>query len=574
MSWWRRPPLPPEIVARMADVAFERYRVFMPIVIGAVVVALAVSAPLGIATPVSVVFTNIGIVSVATAIYVAITRGKVPKTYAHAIGAFLWILPPCNTLSSYAITGQATLALPLMIELSLASIQVSTWWALASTLPVLAIGVPLAKQAGELAIYPVCLVGMWGAAMIVQVFWRQSIIRDETNRLALARELDERRRAEVERERLRDQFMHAQRMEAVGTLAAGLAHDMNNILGGILAFAEVLHAEAKDKDVRADLARIRQEAERGAALTRSLLAFSRRGQYRRQPILLTSVLDDMMPLLSRTLGKSVTVTRSDGPPTIVEADPAQLGQVVLNLCMNGADAMNGTGALAIATTELTLADGEIQGLPAGRYARLSVTDKGSGMDAETQKRAFEPFFTTKPVGKGTGLGLAMVFGAIHGAGGAIAVDSAVGKGTTVSIYLPASEAAPRTPTQRIPITPRKKALVLVVDDEPLVRQGTVRLVEQLGFNALSASDGAEAVQLFEQRGKDISLVMLDMVMPKLSGADCFKKLRALGSTPVLLVSGYTEDANARALLDAGADGFLEKPYTAEELGKVIARILG
>src|SRR5262249_37777444 len=150
-------------------------------------------------------------------------------------------------------------------------------------------------------------------------------------------------------------FMHAQRMEAVGTLAAGLAHDMNNILGGILAFAEVLHAEATDKAVRADLARIRQEAERGAALTRSLLAFSRRGQYRRQPIPPNSVPDDMMPLPSRTPGKSVAIPRSAGPPTIVEADPAQLGQVVLNLCMNGADAMSGTGALAIATDELTLA---------------------------------------------------------------------------------------------------------------------------------------------------------------------------------------------------------------------------
>ena len=571
---WRELAAPPDVVPRLAAVAFERYRVFMPFVILAVVVALAISAPIGIATPLPVIVTNVVIVTIAIAMYFAIRHGKVPMRYAHAVGAFVWLLPPINTLSSYALTGQATLTLPLMIELSMAPLQVSTAWALASTVPVVVLGVPLSLRAGELAIYPVCVVGIWVSAMLLQIFWRRSIIRDETARLALARELDERQRAEAERERLRVQFMHAQRMEAVGTLAAGLAHDMNNILGGVLAFAEVLHAEAKDKDVRADLARIRQEAERGAALTRSLLAFSRRGVYRRQAILLHSVLDDMMPLLSRTLGKSVSVTRKDGPATIVEADPAQLGQIVLNLCMNGADAMNGIGTLAIATDEVSLEATNGARLKPGRYAKLSVTDTGCGMDAETRRRAFEPFFTTKPIGKGTGLGLAMVIGAVEAHGGGVVIDSAVGKGTTMTLYLPASEAKPRTPTQRIPVTPRRRGVVLVVDDEPIIRQGTIRLVEQLGLSALSAADGVEAIALYEQHRKDISLVMLDMVMPRLAGPDCFKKLRALGSTPVLIVSGYAEDAAARAMLEAGAEGFLEKPYTASQLGKEIERILG
>ncbi len=581
MSWWRGPPVGPGVALRLDEIAYDRFKQIMPFVIGGVLIALAISAPAGIPTPGSVVMGNLIVTAIATIVYFAMRHRRFPIRHAHAVGAFVWLLAPINTLSSYEITGQSTLALPLMIELAAASLQVDTRWTLVSTLPVVALGVPLSLRTGGLPVYPVTIVGIWLVALIMQIVLRRTVIRAETSRLDAERaardaahELDERRRAEAEGERLRDQFMHAQRMEAIGTLAAGLAHDMNNILGGILAFAEVLHAEATDKAVRADLARIRQEAERGAALTRSLLAFSRRGQYRRRPILLHSVLDDMTPLLSRTLGKSMSIARKDGPPTIIEADPAQLGQVVLNLCMNGADAMNGAGVIEIATDEVELADGAIAGAAPGRYAKLSVRDTGVGMDADTRRRAFEPFFTTKAPGKGTGLGLAMVVGAVEGHGGALEVASEVGKGTTMTIYLPATEASPALPVAGPAPAGRARGLVLVVDDEPVVRDGTVRLVERLGLTAITARDGDEALAVYRERKSDIALVLLDMVMPKLSGPDCYRELRKLGTTPVLLVSGYTEDAAAQALLDAGADGFLEKPYTAEQLGGELDRILG
>ena len=242
-----------------------------------------------------------------------------------------WLLAPINTLVSYALTAQATLMFPLLIELTTASLQVDTRWAIASTLPVMAIALPVAAVTGGMPIFPMAFVGIWSVAILMQIGLRRSMIRAETHRLdveasarELAHQLDERQRAEADRERLRDQFVHAQRMDAVGTLAAGLAHDMNNILGGILSFAEVLHVEATSPSVKADLARIRQEAERGAALTRSLLAFSRRGQYRKRPILLHAVLDDMTPLISRTLGRAIAIDRIDGPPTIIDGDPAQL----------------------------------------------------------------------------------------------------------------------------------------------------------------------------------------------------------------------------------------------------------
>jgi signal transduction histidine kinase/CheY-like chemotaxis protein len=581
MGWWRGPVVRADVEAQLEQVALDRLRLFLPVVIVGILAALVVSVPSGVPLPTSVLVMNTSLIALGIALYFAMRAGKLPSHLAHAFGAFVWLLAPVNTLSSYAITGEATLSMPLMIELATAVALVDTKWALVVTTPVVLIGVPLSMRAGGLPIYPVSLVGSWLVAMIMQAWLRRWTIRAETHRLDALRtaqqlelELDRSRRVANERERLRDQFVHAQRMDAVGTLAAGLAHDMNNILGGILAYAEVLHAEATDKTVRADLSRIRQEAERGASLTRSLLAFSRRGQYRRRPILLHSVLDDMQPLVSRTLGKNVSIVRSDGPPTIIDGDPAQLGQVLLNLCLNAKDAMNEAGTVTITTDELDLADGAVDKLPSGRYAKLSVTDTGSGMDAETRARIFEPFFTTKAVGKGTGLGLAMVFGAVEAHGGAIVVETAPGKGTTMHIYLPASEASPALPPSEPAQKRSTKGLVLIVDDEPIVRTATARLVEKLGLSVVTAADGDQAVDIYTQRKSEIVLVLLDMVMPRMPGPEAYRAIRALGTTPVLLVSGYTSETAAQELLDAGANGFLEKPYTAEQLATEIDRILG
>ena len=576
-----RTPLRPEIVKQLETIAFDRLRLFLPVVIVGIVVALVISPIIDIPLPLSVLAINTGMIVFATAMYIVLRMGKVPNRHAHLVTAFVWCLTPINTLSSYLITDNATLVLPLMIELASAALIVDTTITIIVTVPVVIVGVPLSLAAGDEPVYPVAVVGAWIVALVIQVWVRRWTIAAETHRLEveltaaqLARELDERRRAQAESERLRDQFVHAQRMDAVGTLAAGLAHDMNNILGGILAFAEVLYSEATDKEVKSDLAKIKQEAERGAALTRSLLAFSRRGAYRRRPILLDSVLDDMTPLLSRTLGRNISVKRTDGPPTIIDGDPAQLGQVLLNLCLNAADAMDGTGTVTIGSDEVELGERQVAGLAAGRYAKLSITDTGSGMDAETKKRAFEPFFTTKPIGKGTGLGLAMVVGAVEAHGGAIVIDSELGRGTTMMIYIPACEAIPALPASEPVAVRRTRGLVLVVDDEPVVRTATARLIEQLGLTAVTAADGEQALEIYKQRANDIVLVLLDMVMPRLAGPECYRELRKLGRTPVLLVSGYAADAAAQELLDSGAGGFLEKPYTAEQLRAEIDRLLG
>jgi signal transduction histidine kinase len=571
-KWWSGVKPSPEVNARLQEMALGRARVFMPIVLFAIVFALVISEPAGI--PLTGVVLTINGINIVVALFAwwLLRRGRIDKKWAHAIGSIAWVLTPINTLVSVGLTDAPTLVLPLMIELAALALVIDTRWALAVSLPVVVFAFPLLAKAGNAGIYPTSVVGVWLVAMIMQVALRRSLIRSETNRIGLEtalsqlrHELTERKRVEADKEALRDQFVHAQRMDAVGTLSAGLAHDMNNILGGILAFAEILRAEAKDPAVREDLDKIRQEAERGAALTRGLLAFSRRGAYRRRPIALGTVIEDMAPLLSRTLGKSIKLERSDGPLAIVSGDPAQLGQVLINLCLNAADAMDGRGHIWIATDIVTRGGKE--------HAKLSVTDTGKGMDEATKKRMFEPFFTTKPVGKGTGLGLAMVYGAVQSHGGEVEVESKVGAGTTIDVYLPVVDAAPETKSSHSSHPSVRFGPVLIVDDEAMMRPGAARIVEALGLATASAGDGEEALAVFEQN-PDVVLVILDMAMPRMGGAACFKELRKRKpKLKILITSGYTDHTEAQSLLAAGANGFLEKPYTAEQLGLEIDRIL-
>jgi len=580
-SWWSGVQPSPDVSRRLSEIALVRAQVFLPVVLVALVVGLVVSEPSGVPVTRTILVVNAFVFASAVVLFVQLRRSKIPVTWAHAAASLVWLVNPITTLVSTGITDAPTLTLPLMIEIASLTLLIDTRWAVAAGVPIVVIAIPLMTRTETPGIFPVAIAGVWTLAMIMQIALRRSLVRAETHRLQLVRalealqhELSERKRAEADREALRDQFVHAQRMDAVGTLSAGLAHDMNNILGGILAFAEILRHEARDPHVREDLDRIRKEAERGAALTRGLLAFSRRGNYRRQPIALGSVIDEMAPLLSRTLGKAVRLERSDGPLAIVDADPAQLGQVLLNLCLNAADAMSGEGTITVSTELVHLDDKQLGTLARGTYAKLSVRDTGAGMDETTRKRMFEPFFTTKPVGKGTGLGLAMVYGAVEAHGGTIDVKSVIGSGTTIDIYLPTTEATPLPMPRPGGPVGRTKGVVLIVDDEATMRAGAARIVEQLGLTTTSASDGDEALAVFEQQADDIALVLLDMVMPRMNGAACFRALRERRDVPILLVSGYTDHAAARELLAAGANGFLEKPYTAEQLAAELDRILG
>ncbi|MFZ5786199.1 MAG: hybrid sensor histidine kinase/response regulator, partial [Acidobacteriota bacterium] len=385
------------------------------------------------------------------------------------------------------------------------------------------------------------------------------------------------RQAELEKRRLEDQLREAQKMEAIGQLAGGVAHDMNNILGTVLGLASVLQVElAGDDSVAAELQAIVAACKKGRDLTRDLLGFARRGKYRRQRVALNELAAEVKLLLERTVSKMIEI-RTDLEPSLddIEGDPGQLNQALMNICLNAVDAIRGDGAITIRTRNLDRAAPGPE-IGSGPHVELSVIDTGVGLDPETLDHVFEPFFTTKPPGKGTGLGLAMVYGTVRNHGGSVEMESAPGCGTTVTILLPALRGGPREVSAPAlePVAPRQAAgTALLVDDEAGFREAGSRMLELLGFKVLTAAHGAEAVRLFRERHGVINLVVLDMIMPVMDGVETFDRLRAIDAgVPVLLASGYAQETKADDLLGRGAAGFLQKPFDVEALARELSRL--
>ena len=352
---------------------------------------------------------------------------------------------------------------------------------------------------------------------------------------------------------------------------------MNNVLGSITSFASLLTDEVTSPAGRADLEQITAQSMRGAELTRGLLAFSRAGKYRKQALRIADVIHEVMPMLERTLPRSITIQQrlNDGAECI-EGDPVQLGQVLINLCINGAHAMNNHGTMVIATDVVTLEDGAASalGLAPERYARFQVTDNGTGMDEATRRRVFEPFFTTKPAGQGTGLGLSTVWGIVQSHHGAVSVDSTPGVGSTFTVHLPlTARTAPVKSDRPVKTTKlQRTGLVLIADDEPAVRAGTARIVERMGLSAIQACNGDEALALYREKAMAIDLVILDMVMPVMGGAECFRRLRQASQVPVLIATGYAVDADVQEMVAHGA-ALIEKPFPSSDLVRQVGKLL-
>ncbi len=398
-------------------------------------------------------------------------------------------------------------------------------------------------------------------------------------------DIEQEQRIEEELDRLSQQVLQAQKLEAIGQLAAGVAHDFNNTLATIQSLASIMaHDLPADGPYRGDLSRILAACRRGRNLTRNLLGFARRGDIQRAALAPGQVVGEALQFLRRTLPKGVTL-RSDVEPGLpaVHADRGQLQHALVNLTVNASDAMGGAGTLTLGAA-LVEVGGEATGphpdLAVGPYVRFTVADDGPGMDEATRARAFEPFFTTKPAGEATGLGLSMVYGMARTHGGAVVLAKSAAGGTEARLYLPVAAGSPRPEPGDTSGERRHDELVegsgtiLFVDDEKLVRGAGRRLLRRLGYDVLLAEGGEQALEIYREHGDEIRLVLLDMLMPGMDGAETFVALRRLDpAVRVLFLSGYTRERVAQQVLDLGAAGFVLKPFTAQHISAEIERVL-
>lgn len=394
-------------------------------------------------------------------------------------------------------------------------------------------------------------------------------------------DVSEMKRAEAEREKLQTQFLHAQRMEAVGRLAGGVAHDFNNLLMGIMNYAELCRDKvAADHPIREWLDEITAEGNRSANLVRQLLAFARKQATQPQPLDLNEQIEAILKMLRRLIGERIELTWSPvaNLPDIC-ADPAHIDQVLANLCVNAADAIAGNGHISIATCNAVFDStpgAEMPGMVPGSYVLVTVTDTGCGMDAETQAHAFEPFFTTKEEGRGTGLGLATVYGIVKQSGGFIYIDSAPGEGTTFRIYLPALEGAKAEAATAVAAAapPRGTETILIVDDDRSIRLTVAANLDRLGYSVLTADAPDTALRLASEHAGEIDLLLSDVVMPGMSGAELRKRL--LASRPgikTILMSGYAAAGFAASSSDETSTVRLTKPVPTHELAVAVRAVL-
>ncbi|MHB8205615.1 MAG: response regulator, partial [Desulfomonilaceae bacterium] len=385
----------------------------------------------------------------------------------------------------------------------------------------------------------------------------------------------------TENKNLRAQLMQAQKMEAIGTLAGGIAHDFNNLLQVVVGYSELILMDSSLSDkLRQSVKSINKVALNGADLVRRLLTFSRKTETAPKPLNLNDEIIQIKKLLDRTIPKMIEIEigLQNGLNTI-NADSSQIEQIMMNLAVNARDAMPDGGRLVIETEDIVLdqayCSGHIEATP-GPYVLVSVSDTGMGMDKKTMERIFEPFYTTKAPGKGTGLGLAMVYGIVKQHGGYIICYSESGMGTTFKIYFPAlvSNVVSEKLTGSLEAQGGTE-MILLVDDEENVRNVGTDLLQGAGYSVITAVNAKEALELFKNKHRSIALVILDLIMPEMSGKECLEKLLEIDSNvKVLMCSGYSPNGAAKAAIDTGAKGFISKPYNSNEMLVQIRKILG
>ena len=417
-----------------------------------------------------------------------------------------------------------------------------------------------------------------GSLVYVEVRGTEFEYKGKKYWLSIARDISERKRGEEEKRKLEAQLRHVQKMEAIGTLAGGIAHDFNNLLMGIQGRVSLMHIKTDSHSPNQDhLKGIETMVVRGAELTKELLGFARGGKYE---VRLTNVNDlvkktsDMFARAKKEL--KINQTYQDNPWTI-KVDRNQIEQVLLNLYVNAGHAMPGGGNITIATknVDLEVEDAKPFNAKPGKYVRIQVVDTGMGMDEDTKQRIFEPFFTTKELGRGTGLGLSSAYGIIKNHGGYIYVESELNKGSAFSVYLPATE-------EKVPVVKplpqqsitKGEETILLVDDEEMILEVGEKLLDALGYKAVLARSGKEAVEIYEKQKNRIDMVILDMIMSEMGGRETYNRLKELNpQVKVLLSSGYSLDGQAVKILELGCDGFVQKPFNMRTLSQKMREVL-
>jgi two-component system cell cycle sensor histidine kinase/response regulator CckA len=399
--------------------------------------------------------------------------------------------------------------------------------------------------------------------------------------ILVSRDLTERKQAEKALRDSEEQLRQSQKLEAVGQLAGGVAHDFNNLLTVITGYSDIVMRRIGEGDPNhSKIEEIKRAADRAASLTRQLLAFSRKQVLQPKVFNLNDLVADMGKMLRRLIGEDIELaTTLTGDVAQINADPGQIEQVLMNLVVNARDAMPGGGKITIETAHVEI-DKAYAGMHVavqpGPYAMLAVSDTGSGMDADTRKHIFEPFFTTKEQGKGTGLGLSMVYGIVKQSGGNIWVYSEPDQGTVFKIYLPtaAQEAGALRADAEYSALLGGSETILLVEDEPQIRQMAFEFLSERGYNVLMSSDGIAALGMLEQDQQPIHLILTDVVMPQMSGRELAERLVILKpESKVLYMSGYTNDAIINhGVLDAGT-WFIQKPFSPEALARKVREVL-
>lgn len=390
----------------------------------------------------------------------------------------------------------------------------------------------------------------------------------------------------TERKLLQDQLLQAQKMEAIGQLAGGISHDFNNLLTGILGYTALLRMTTeRHPEILKTVGLIENTAHRAAALTQKLLGFARKGKHRNIPVNLHTTIDETMAILQRTIERSITITLECGATNaFVLGDPVQLQQVILNLAINARDAMSadsggttgGTMTIGTRCVERTNDPSPASAdAPPRSFLEIAVRDTGCGIPPELHERIFEPFFTTKEPDRGSGMGLAMVYGIVQNHGGSIMVTSVPGHGTEFRVLLPCTDALPAALPTTLPQRPAAgHGRILVVDDHPIVRQVTAKMLSTLGYSVTTAHDGVEAVEYYRDHIADVDLVIIDMVMPRMGARECFRQLKSLDpGVRAILSTGYVKNDVVQEIMTEGMAEFIQKPYEIGQLAAVVERVI-